>query len=506
MIDQDFNQFTAICIARIRTLKHVMYLTAVLLFTTIAVCAESDSFFKRVVKINRILEPELDIATMRSKLDKLLNQLRPKLVSLSSSEEKVAYLNRILLANRKVAYISNKYWRDSTLVASLIRGKGNCLATSTLYVVVGKELKLPLHMVLMPGHAFACWAEDKQRINIETTAGGKRIPTLTYLRRNPRPEPEEVVLFRYGKPLTENEVIAELLSVAATHRAGQNRYIDAVELLNRSIRLAPDRLDRQLYRIQLLSNLSGKRKEAERAIRALIQKKGCPRSIQTAGFLFLARYAGARGDHQHQRKLLLSAFKVSPKRGLLKVLDDLAFCHHSLNDHVGAIRYMELSIKLYNNGDTRVATALHGLAILQRHAGQFDLSLRSIRSARKFNPEDWALQMMEAKLLVLQGKRKEGILLHARIKQPRAQATRWGKGVATFHAVCGEREKFFTAFAEVMKEAKDPYIMHWVDKNRDLDPFRNDPRFKKIVPATRKRLMGDKVPSDKGIDTKVPNK
>ena len=60
----------------------------------------------------------------------------------------------MLLEERKVCYLSNLYWRDATLAASLLRNRGNCLSTSTLYMLAGEALNLPIHMVLVPRHAF----------------------------------------------------------------------------------------------------------------------------------------------------------------------------------------------------------------------------------------------------------------------------------------------------------------------------------------------------------------
>ena len=98
------------------------------------------TLFEQVLELNRVQEPELDLAACRTVFKDLLSLCREELKGTKTPRQKVAALNKILLADRKVSYLSNLYWRDSTLAAGLLRKRGNCLSTSTLYVVVGDEL------------------------------------------------------------------------------------------------------------------------------------------------------------------------------------------------------------------------------------------------------------------------------------------------------------------------------------------------------------------------------
>ncbi|MGD0091424.1 MAG: transglutaminase family protein [Planctomycetota bacterium] len=138
------------------------------------------SLLDRVLELNHIQEPELDAEAARREFAALLAQVKTALADAQTPRDKVAAVSKTLLANREVTYLSNLYWRDSTLAASLLRRKGNCLATSTLFVLVGEALGLPIRMVVVPRHAFARWDEGQTKINIETTQQGIEIPDSVY--------------------------------------------------------------------------------------------------------------------------------------------------------------------------------------------------------------------------------------------------------------------------------------------------------------------------------------
>src|SRR5262245_40557729 len=83
------------------------------------------TLFDRIAELNRsVQEPELDPVKLREEFSKLMERAREALKGAATPEEKVAALNKVLLADRKVEYLSNKYWRDSTLAASVLRSRG----------------------------------------------------------------------------------------------------------------------------------------------------------------------------------------------------------------------------------------------------------------------------------------------------------------------------------------------------------------------------------------------
>ena len=59
------------------------------------------------------------------------------------------------MGGRDVSYLSNRYWRDCSLVAALQRRWRNCLATTSLMTLkLLAEPDLPVAAAFVPGHMF----------------------------------------------------------------------------------------------------------------------------------------------------------------------------------------------------------------------------------------------------------------------------------------------------------------------------------------------------------------
>lgn len=63
---------------------------------------------------------------------------------------------------------------------------GVCLGVAALYLAVSQRIDLPLEAITPPGHIYIRYRDDKNCINIETTARGIDIPTDHYLNVNTR--------------------------------------------------------------------------------------------------------------------------------------------------------------------------------------------------------------------------------------------------------------------------------------------------------------------------------
>ncbi|HTL51587.1 MAG TPA: transglutaminase family protein [Planctomycetota bacterium] len=452
--------------------------------------AAKTSLFDQVLELNRVQEPDLDAVAAHEALQKLIVRLRPQLAAAKSPEEKIAVLNTVLLADRKVEYLSNLYWRDATLAAGLLRGKGNCLSLSTLYVVIGDELKLPICMVVMPGHAFARWDDGKTQINIETTARGVSISDEEYRTRT-EAGPEDSALLGWGKSLTRDEFLAELTQTAAMHRRGENKLTEAMQLLEQAEKLAPGRSDRTLMRLQLMADLTGKRSEARQQVVNLVRGRGTlPPTVKTGALTFLAHDAAGSGDHQRERQFLMMAFAEAPKSSQSGVLQELAFCLRALKDYRGAVRTMELAAALMKPGDPNNATVLYNLAILQKNDQRLDDALVSIRAALKINPESWNLQVIEAGYMVLNGEKEAGQKKFEAVERPHGDVDFFEVMQTWFFAVSHQREKFYTQFEKALSTSHSTHILEWIDQDVDLDVYRAEPEFKALVEKYAPKLRG----------------
>lgn len=450
--------------------------------------APATPLLDRVIALNLVQEPELDRAVLRQGFAELCAKVRPEVAAAADAHGKIAVLNRILLAERKVSYLSNLYWRDATLAAAVLRGQANCLGTSTLYVLAGEELGLPIRMVIVPRHAFVRWDDGSERINIETTAGGREIPDAYYLREI---EPAEALAMRYGSSLDRDGFLAELTEAAMHHRYAAGDLAEARTLLLEVERLAPWRADLRLSHIAINADITKDRQAARQQIVELLQQDP-PDSVATGALCWLAEDAGARQQPQQQREILLQAFKRAPRSQLEHVLQSLAFCHRTLKDWRGAVRYYELVLACTDPGDPALAGQLYNYAILLKNDGRIPDALTAIDQALRKNPESWNLQVLKAGYLCLSGRMDEGKALFTTVKPPRADAEFWANMQAWFCAVSGQREEFYRLFAAALASAHSERVLNWIEQDVDLDRYRGEPEFQRLLDQHRPRLLGEK--------------
>ncbi len=252
--------------------------------------------FERVVELNAVQEPGLDRDALRAAFRQIVESARAATAKAATPRAKIAALNRVLLADLQVTYLSNKYWRDATLAATVLRHKGNCLSTSTLYVLVGQELGLPIRLVFVPEHAFVRWDDEAARINIETTAGGVELPDEQYFLARPC-TPQDREKLGWGRSKDADGFLCEILLTAARHRHGENRLREAMALLNEAIALKADRLDIKLWRAQVRADMTADRRQFRREIADLLRDDSAPPGVITDALVMLAEDCGATGDH-----------------------------------------------------------------------------------------------------------------------------------------------------------------------------------------------------------------
>lgn len=463
-----------------------MRLLLALLASAVLLAAEPPPLLDRVIALNAVQEPELDRAALRTAFLALCERARPAVAAAATPAARIAALNRVLLAEREVAYLSNLYWRDATLAAAVLRGKGNCLATSTLYVLAGAELGLPIRMVVVPQHAFARWDDGGVRVNIETTAGGRELPDARYLAQV---DAADRTAMRWGESLDADGFLAELTEAAMHHRVSSGDLAEARVLLQEVERLAPWRADLRLAHIALLADISKDRARARQQLADLLRTDP-PATIAVGALSWLAEDAGAQRQPERQRELLLQAFHRAPAAQIDQVLRQLAFCHRMLKDWRGAVRYYELAMARDQPQDAQLASDLYNYAILLKNDGRLADALRAIDRALALNPESWNLQVLKAGYLCLAGQGAAGRTLFAGIAPPRADAEFWASMQAWFCAVSGQKEEFYKRFAAALENAHGEHILTWIEQDVDLDPFRQEPEFIRLVEGNRARLLG----------------
>ncbi|MGD0090782.1 MAG: hypothetical protein ABSE73_12755, partial [Planctomycetota bacterium] len=213
--------------------------------------------------------------------------------------------------------------------------------------------------------------------------------------------------------------------------------------------------------------------------------------FKSAGGRLSRAKIAAEKDFELERRMLLTAFPHTPKSSEYHLLYSLAFCHRSLKDYRGAVRYMELAATMLQEGSPERANCLYSLAILQKNDGCLGAALQSIRTALKINPESWNLKMIEAGFMVLNGEREEGRKRFEMIARPRGDAQFYEDMLAWFYAVDKQREKFYTQFEHALSLSRSPHTLVWIEQDVDLDVYRGEPEFKALVEKHRRRILGE---------------
>jgi regulator of sirC expression with transglutaminase-like and TPR domain len=438
----------------------------------------------RILAINAELEPELDQAAARQAFAALVGSLAGA-VDAERPQATVLALNKAILGDRAVSYLSRQYWRDSSFAAALLRRQGNCLATTTLYVAVARAFDLPISAVLVPEHAFACWSGDGPRINIETTDRGTARSDFTYLARF-QIDNEAFAYHGWMRPLTEEQLLAELELVAAHHLAGQQRYAEARAHVARARAVLTWRSDLELLDLGYAANQSRDRAPLRAAAERLAADPEAPRPAVLAALRTLAGEHRARLDRAAERAALLRACGLAPWHEQDDLLEQLSTCLRGLRDHTGAALCMELAVAR-DPDDIGKRAWLAGMLV---EAGRMDEGLAMIAKVREENPEESYFANMQAGLLVTAGRREEGRKLFDAISAPRTGLETYETNRAWFFAVWGDRAEFYPQFEKAMGLATDPSILSWIAEDDDLDPYRAEPRFHAIVEACRDRLLG----------------
>ena len=78
---------------------------------------------------------------------------------------------------------------DHLLPGPVLAGKkGYCVGLATIYLILARELDLPIHAVATPQHVFLRWDDGKFRRNIELFQEGRPVPDRDYIQQQKIPQ------------------------------------------------------------------------------------------------------------------------------------------------------------------------------------------------------------------------------------------------------------------------------------------------------------------------------
>ena len=435
------------------------------------------------VEVNRILEPELDEGKLRGELRTLTARARDAVAEARGADETIAALNGVLLADRKVGFLSNIYWRDASLAAAVLRRKGNCLATATLYVVVGRALGLPVHAIVVPEHVLARYAGQPHR-NIETTAGGEHQSDESYRQRRGYGD-AEAADFGYGTTLSDDQFAAILLLTAARQLGARRQRDDDLRLIDRAGQLWPDTLLVAFSRAGALYADPARRKDALDFFKSIVSAEAGARSplALMRAHAGLAVHAHGQGDQPLALRHLATAFALAPRPAQAHILEVMSSCYHTQRDFSAAAVVQELALLLDPAPDK-----LGSLAITYKNAGRVDDAIRILRRALAENPESWHTRLALAGYLIRAGQAREGWQQFEKVKKPRGNHESYHANLAWFHAAVGNKDELMSHLDKALTLSTSPHILIYIRAEVDFDPYRADPAFKALLEKHRPRL------------------
>jgi len=435
------------------------------------------------LKLAVVQEPEVDVAAMKKALDALVAACKARLGDVKEPAKVVAVLNAVLLKDRQVTYISNKYWRDSTLSASLLRGRGNCLSTTTLYVVIAQRLSLPIHAVVVPHHAFARYDDGKTRINIETTRQGATQTDEDYQERHPW-YPRDEKFFGYNRSLSADAFAAVLHQYGGRHLLSTRRPQDALVQIQKAKALWPENLQIELDRLSVLRTGLGEQAKALEGYKTILATS---KSLEgkTFALLGLAGILQDQSRHEQALSLLRQAYRITPRHLEQAILSSMASSYRTLRRFDEALVAQELSTVL--GGEAEDFT---GLAIFYKNANKLEDAIRCLRVAVKKNPESWNTRLILAGYLIRAGHDEEGWKMFATVKAPRVNMQFFHTNMTWFHGSVGKKKEFLEHLEKALALSKTPGILNYVKTEVDFDRYRDDKDFKALIEKHRQRLGG----------------
>ena len=126
------------------------------------------------VLIARSAYPELDPERCRAIMDAMAGEIAERLGQKVSGEEAVKTINRYLFVEQGFSGNTTQYYdvENSYLNKVLERKTGIPISLSTVYLLIGKRLNLPVYGVGMPGHFLVKYETGRYRIFVDAFNGG----------------------------------------------------------------------------------------------------------------------------------------------------------------------------------------------------------------------------------------------------------------------------------------------------------------------------------------------
>ena len=131
-------------------------------------------------------ENRREIQSYEANIDLMALQIAARLKKNANHQDKVRAISDFIFLDMGFRFPPHSLWSDDvdvyTILPSIMDSRqGVCLGVSILYLSLAQRLGLPLEIVTPPGHIYIRYREDEKNvINIETTARGIHVPCKQY--------------------------------------------------------------------------------------------------------------------------------------------------------------------------------------------------------------------------------------------------------------------------------------------------------------------------------------
>ena len=462
------------------------------------------NLFEEALTVSKELDPATDLEQCRKEWQKLLDKTKAALAKAQAEDNEltpvqtVATLNRELLIDRNVSYISNRYWRDSLFTSALIKKRGNCLATSLLYYLVARELKLPVYMSFLPEHAFVRWDDGATVINIETTQQGIRFSDEAMLAAHDLSQ-ADLKPNGFLCKLDENQIFARLLRVWAGVEFSLERRKEAFELLHRAQMLMPGSPELRLLEMAFLV-FEGDSAKVQAILEEILNEKASGPWAQASAVLAYVNFLESRGKADEAIKLLQARYEEAPRGMRVKMIENLGVLYRHKRDFDRAIFFHKLHTTLHPDEDS-----YNQLASALTEAHRDKEAVEAYEKALTFNPESFFTQVILAGLYERTGEKAKGRAYFAKIEEPREHRITWYCALVWYYAVIKEPALMLRNMEAAFKLDGSGHAYQYFVREPDMDPYRNDAEFVKLMEAHAPQPVRPDSPPKKQ-DQPVPEK
>lgn len=194
-----------------------------------------------------------------------------------------------------------------------------------------------------------------------------------------------------------------------------------------------------------------------------------------------AMAAERAGNFTRERDLLVNAVDRVPKSVKPYFLARLADAYRALHDFANADKVMQQAADMEPTADS-----LFRLAIMQKNDNRLDLALASLNKAAGLSTGSSKLQveLVIAGYLIHAGQRDEGLRMFNALLPRLQPRDDFITNIAWFNAVADRKAEFYEAFERSLLVDRENTLV-WVVQEVDIDKYRNEERFQRLVSQAR---------------------